>query len=347
VDLDEELRQLDQELGEDASSAKVVVHKVVPNGDSQRCFSCPRMQFFSDLIREQWGAGTYSIMVYAAGKIVRRARLSFAEPIAKPPTVEPGVTHPPSTYFSDSSLRDVETRFEQRLEREQARHFELLKLFAGGRPQVDPLQMQGQILSMMTTVKELTGSKTDGASSDRSAIELFLEGVKMAQKLGGGGGEGTDWGAMTLSVVEGVKAIANETRAQQPMRPALSLVPNPRPGDVPTATSLDSPEEPPMLEQLRKQLQFLVRKAAGGANPELYGEVAFDNISELPEFIQKLAIDYIRRPDCLERLIALEPAIASHREWFQKCVEEIRRQDSPQESPGALTEEGADPEGGD
>lgn len=348
TDLDEELRALDEELGADASTAKVVVHKVVPNGESARCFSCPRPQFFSDQIREQWGPGTYSILVYLKGKIKARHRLTFAEPM-KPAAA----ASPAAPADTSSTLRDLEARFD----RDRARDLELMKLIVGARPQADPLQMQAQILSMMTTVKELTGgANAKSSGSDRSAIDLVLEGVKLAQRLGNGGagGEGTNWGEVALGVVEGVKALTQTNAASPSATPALPApasaeraavaAPEPAPGAGET-------EEPNMLEKFRTHLQFLVRKAASGSDPELYADVAIDNLTELPEFMRALALDYLQRPDALDRLIKIEPAIGSHREWFQRCIEAIREQireaNSPPDPPDPLTDGGDSPEAGD
>lgn len=346
IDLDAELQALDEELGADASTAKVVVHKIVPNGDSQRCFGCPRPQFFSDLVREQYGAGTYSVMVYFRGKLKNRYRLSFAEPV-KPPigAVEPGTTHPLSHYFSDSTLRDVETRFEQRLEREQARHFELLKLFAGGRPQLDPLQMQQQVLTMLATVKDLTGGSGDDGGG--RAVDLILQGVQLAQKLGGAG-EGTDWPGIIAGTVGGLRELAQaEATAQR--RVIAAPTPQSTNGSAPPApTAPAAPEEsePDMREKLRKRLQFLVRKAQQDCDPDVYAALLIDDLGELPALVQPLAIDYLTRPDCFERLMQLEPAIGSHREWFTACIDEIRRQLSEPNASEGLTPNASSPEAG-
>ena len=334
-DVDEELAQLRQELGEDVNRGRVVVHKVVQNGDPQRCFSCPLSQFFSDTIREQWGAGTYSYMVYVGNKLRTRGRICFAEPKAPAATLLPVTPREESRAFSD-----IESRLEQRFEREQARHFELLKLLTG-RPQLDPLQMQQQLLQMLTSVKELTGG--GAAAGDRSSIELFLEGVKMAQQFGGSGeGGATDWGAIVASVVEGAKALSHEqTRAAPRALPAPGV--NGTPPPPATAAAADSEDED-MMGKLQKALQFLVRKAQSGANAELYADVAIDNVGELPGFLQPIVLDYLKREDCLERLIQVEPAIAQHREWFTQLVAEIRRVLSEQNDSPVLTDDPAPPD---
>lgn len=346
VDLDEELRSLDEELGADASTAKIVVHKIVPNGESQRCFACPRPQFFSDLIREQWGAGTYSLMVYHRGRLKARHRLTFAEPLARPSAPAP------ATPAATPGATDLEARLEARFEREQSRMFELMKMLSG-RGQSDPLQMQQQILGMLATVKELAGTKDGGnGSSDRSAIDLVLEGVKLAQRLGGNGagGEGTNWGEVILGVADGVRTIV-ETHRTAP-RAALPRATSAAPATTPAAdpAAADPVADPAadlhthggeddMQEQLRKGLQFLVRKAAAKKEPSLYADLAIDNLEELPPFVQPIVLMYLQREDCLERLIAIEPAVANHREWFGELVAEIRRHLSPQNGDEPLTGE--------
>lgn len=331
-DVDEELEALRHELGEDVNRGRVVVHKVVQNGDPQRCFACPLSQFFSDTIREQWGAGTYSYMVYVGNKLKTRGRITFAQPLT------PSTTSSPASR-DERSLSDLETRFEQRLEREQARHFEMLKLLTG-RPQLDPLQMQSQILTMLTTVKELTGAR--GEDSGRTSIDLFLEGVRMAQKFGGGEG-GTDWGAIVESVVAGARALSQEQRRVPRALPSPQPNGNPATAVTP-ATAGETDEDADMMGKLTKALQFLVKKAQAGASAELYADVTIDNIEELPAFLQPIVLDYLQRPDCLERLIQLEPAVAQHREWFTQLVTEIRRVLSEQAAPETLTAEGAPPD---
>lgn len=340
-DVDEELAELRQELGEDVNRGRVVVHKVVQNGDPQRCFSCPLSQFFSDSIREQWGAGTYAYMVYVGNKLRTRGRISFAEP--KTPAPATPSTPPPRDELR--SLADLEARFEQRLEREQARHFELLKLLTGNRPQLDPLQMQQQLLQMLTSMKELTGN----AGGDRSSIDMFLEGMRMAQKFGGAEGGGTDWGAIVASVVEGARALSVEQQ-----RGARRVLPPPAsPGNGTTTVPASSPastssteEDDDMMGKLQKALQFLVRKAQSGANAELYADVTIDNIGELPGFLQPIVLDYLGREDCLERLIQIEPPIAQHREWFTQLVGEIRRVLSERNGAAPLTDDPASPDSG-
>jgi hypothetical protein len=329
-DLDDELRQLDAELGEDANAANVVVHKIVTNGDQERCFSCPRSEFFTDQIRDEWGAGTYAVRVYVGGRLRKRRRLKFAERV-KPPA-------PASTTSIDGTLRDIEARFEKQLERERAQNMELLRVLAGNRPALDPLQMQQQTLALLATAKELTGGGAKAQGSDRSAIELFLEGVKMAQKLGAGGGEGggTDWTEVALGVVEGVKAIAAQPAAVVPraLPPPAS---NNSPAPTPAADTPGGDTVGPMGD-LKKHLAFLVRKAAGNADASLYAEVTLDSLNDLPAYMQSIAVDYIRRDDALDRLAMLEPAIAQHREWFQRLVDEIRQQLSAQSGGDALTD---------
>lgn len=349
ADLDEELRALDAELGEDATAAKVVVHKIVTNGDSQRCFSCPRLQFFADDIPAKWGAGTYSVMVYANGRLVKRARLSFAEPITPPA---------PAAAPASTPASDVVTALERRLDQETARNFELLKILAGNRPAAaDPLQVQQQTLTLLATVKELTAPASSASGgSDRSAIDVFLEGVKMAQRLGGGGsGEGsTDWGGVVLGVADSLKTLA---ASSPPMPASPRILPaRPAPTSSPTIAAAAASGDPnsnnttegsdDMLEKLRAGLQFLARRAAAKSDPTLYADVAVDSLGELPSFLQTIALDYIQRADCIERLAQIEPAVLAHRDWFAQCLEEIRRVLSTQTGPTELTGDTADSDSG-
>jgi hypothetical protein len=332
LDLDEQLRELDAELGDDAA-AKVVVHKVIANGDSQRCFSCPRSQFFSDKIREDWGAGTYSVLVYVNSRIRKRARITFAEPLARltPIAATPASS---STFDASTALRALEAR----LDAEAARNFELMKLLAGGArpPAVDPLQVQQQMLTMLSTVKELTAPAS--SSTDRGSVEVFLEGMKMAQKFAAGGaGESTDWSGIALGVVEGMRALA---QSQPAARPVVRALPAPSITDTTPASSpaSDSGEgDTDMFAKLKEQLQFLVKKAAAGSDPELYADLVVDNLGDLNPMMQSLAVEYLKADDCLERLGAQEPGVLVHREWFARCLEEIRRVLSAQSAAPSLT----------
>lgn len=61
----------------------------------------------------------------------------------------------------------------------------------------------------------------------------------------------------------------------------------------------------------RVYLDSLVKKAAGGSNPELYAEYILDNAPE--DQVRK----FLGQPDALEQLAAINPGVAEHRAWFE------------------------------
>ena len=68
----DEVEEMLEQLGAQASSARIIVHRITSNQDPEECIDCPLSTFSKDRLREQFGAGVYSCEVRHKGTIRRR-----------------------------------------------------------------------------------------------------------------------------------------------------------------------------------------------------------------------------------------------------------------------------------
>lgn len=75
----------------------------------------------------------------------------------------------------------------------------------------------------------------------------------------------------------------------------------------------------------KQQLGFLIKQAESGKDPGLYAELLLDQIGA------PAVLDFCGQDDCYDKLLAIEPAIANFRPWFEAlraAILEITREDA-------------------
>src|SRR6187549_3212749 len=59
----DEVEQILEQLGAQASAARIIVHRIAANQDPEECIDCPLSTFSKDQLRAQFDAGVYSCEV--------------------------------------------------------------------------------------------------------------------------------------------------------------------------------------------------------------------------------------------------------------------------------------------
>lgn len=116
----------------------------------------------------------------------------------------------------------------------------------------------------------------------------------------------------------------------------------------PSAPRPSNPEKPDvnMIQNaiIKAQLKGLIAKAEKNSDPNLYAEVIFDNLDNIPgEFIER----FINDPQWLQWLAQFDARVLQHEPWFTELYTELRRiiqedqADGGANSPSALTPGGS------
>lgn len=187
---------------------------------------------------------------------------------------------------------------------------EAMKAFAGSQnsaPTFDPVAAQASLMQQLVSLKGLAEPKDES----KGAIEMFVQGISLAKELGGSNGE-TNTSDILLEALktfgQPLAEAAQQMKANTP--PGNGALPPP--GDPQAANDAAREREMGIRQaMMRQQLGFLIQNAAAGKNAELYAELLLDQLGE------KVVLEFIAKPDAMEKLIAINPDVATHRGWFE------------------------------
>ena len=320
--VEEELNSILEEIDADKSDIKyrVKIYRVV-QGNQVWLFDAAPREYFLPTLRDEYGGGTFLVVVYKENRIFKKKRLMIE---AKPKKVE---DRPAPTTQENGAMFEV-------MRQMQEANRELLGQIATAVSQrPDPMASMMQAVAMMAQIKEVMGfgggqNAVDPMKQFRDSISIAREMMEMA-----GGGGGHDTSDVLMKAIESfapmiAKATEKELDAMPSKTPALSsptpFRPIAGPQSLPVKPAAPQPPVggPEMLIQmaLKKNMPMLMDKAAKGKDPGLYAEVVLDNIPEsfFPQFVR-----FIAQPDALDKMIAAYPPAAQYREWFAQLREAI------------------------
>lgn len=190
----------------------------------------------------------------------------------------------------------------------------------------------GQFTAM---VQALAGARGNGSTEPTGIMGMVsaLRAIKgLSDDLGGGGGGDGEGGDSTLGVIKAlgppVTAFIELMGKNKPVA-SPQLPPVPAPATTPVAgepvgrvaaSETPAQNEAAMLAILKGNLKQIADAAAVGANP---AEVAKQVLESLPEAFDDPIYDLLSAPDWFPRLIAIQPEVSAHQEWFGKLRGEI------------------------
>lgn len=186
---------------------------------------------------------------------------------------------------------------------------ETMKAFASSQnsaPQFDPVAAQASLMQQLVSLKGLAEPKDES----KGAIEMFVQGISLAKELGGSSGE-TNTSDILLEALKTFGQPLAEAAQQMKANPPPGNGALPPPGDPQAADDAAREREMGIRQaMIRQQLGFLVQNAAAGKNAELYAELLLDQLGE------KTVLEFVAKPDAMEKLIAINADVATYRGWF-------------------------------
>ena len=276
--------------------------------------------------RDNYGTGDFRIHIRDGARIVKNAPFS----------VEAKKEPDPATAANNSNL-EMMTMMQGFLASQQQMFGQTMQAFAevfkGGQnqqPAIDPVAMQQSMIQSVAALKTMSEPK----DQSKTGIDMFVQGITLAKDIAGKDGEtnSSDILVKALEMFGGPMAeMAKSNLGAQnaPGLPSPETAPNPMAPPQPTGdpqVDADAKREYEMGLQkmvLQQQLNFLLRQAATGKDPELYAELLLDQAGE------ERVLAFVGQPDALDQLIALNGEVQNHRGWFEQLRQAILELTAP------------------
>lgn len=316
------------EIGQETQAAITVKRTKYANGKP-----CPREEFIYKTtpsafdiedLRDAYGGGEFRLYISRNGKLWRNLPVAIAAPI-KP-------QEPPRQDNSD--MKEFMREMTQRMEAQQNQMLQMVMTVLQSRSDstaqsTDPVVMMNALMQNMLHMKEFLGTQSTGETSAKEQMEYLLKGIELAKELNAGG-EGNEDNAFSLlketlrtfggpiqRMVESTqkKIDAQTTRKPEQGNGAMDTA---YPANTQSPVTGEEPDR--MAMALRPHLQFLKAQAAKEKDPAFYAEVILDQIPDVyfPQFVE-----YLSRPDLVDRLIQADPQIQAYRGWFESLRQHI------------------------
>ena len=309
---------LDLVDGDDRAILKL--SRELPNGKREWCADYKVADFEAggmELIRREWGPGTYWCMLYGSQpgtkRFVIRTRMQIT--IAKRLNEDTPPTQAPTEVARVLSAMQEQNRMilDALTQRSAA-------------PAVDPTQQLVTMMSLMKSAREAFGLDHAPAPAQKSSIAEMLEGIRMLREAkeeldGNGGKRDDDPMSMLPGIIDLVKG-AQQNQASQTVMPVAL------PASVATAPIVEQPLPTPEAEPaqpegesnvmglilLKGYLMSLLTMAKANMPTDQAAQFVAD---KLPEDL----IDLIELPNWFEVLVNVAPEVAPHQAWLTEVRE--------------------------
>lgn len=306
-DIDDTLSKIKSEFDADENDVTffIKVYRVEPKtGKSSWLFNCqPEELPIMEKLRDSYGTGIYQVRVYKNQKLNRR----FNYQIEAPKMVEKPVNQSGELAAVLKAMNDSQQRqFEQMKE--------LMLQVAGANKPVaqnfDPFQMMTGMVAMLSQLKNLvpTTPQVDQTS-------LILKGMEIMKDFSAGG---------ETTMMDVLRDLLKSPLLEKAIESTAVAIENtPQIPANKTAPQINAPQTnqgAKMNPVITGYVNTLVKKAAGGSNPELYAEFILDNVPE------NMVRQYIVRDDLMEFITKINPEAAKYPEWFaelKNCIVEF------------------------
>lgn len=250
--------------------------------------------------RDNYGTGDYRVHIRKGARLVKNAPFS----------VEAKKESEKVEQNNGLDMASVLAIMEQNNARTMQMFSETMRAFAerqNSGPAFDPVAAQASLMQQLVALKGLSEPK----DTSKGAIEMFIQGISLAKDLGPRDGE-TNTSDILLKALETfggplVEAAGKMRELGAPVNGQAA----PGPDGQAAADAQREKEMGIRNMMLKQQLGFLVQNAAAGKNPELYAELLLDQLGE------KTVLDFVAQPDALQKLVAINPDVQTHSQWFE------------------------------
>lgn len=332
--------------------ATLIVHKVPTskNGPAAQtksiyCFHCPidRYEYneLMQVIRDTYGGGVYRLMCSKKGKrgLAFNRLVEIAEPIK--PDFETG---------SNEKYNPVGGQFDaigNMLLKMQERTEEMLSRMTPQNQASDPFNSMERIIGILAGLNGLLPQQKQSGDV-LSEMERFAKFREIGQSLFGGSDGNSEKGFYDLAT-ESIRALSpvisqvaqgsqpKVTPAipwQQPASTEQHSTPNPQPSSTPNSAPVDNGAINVNAEKERQimaqQIGILITNAKRGISPEAMAETV---VNMTPDNQLEKLHTFISAPDCLQRMIALNPEVRDFEQWFTSLRDSILAEISVDDSP--------------
>lgn len=298
---------IDEVRGE--TDATVNIHRIgAGRGKEPFLFACaPEDIVARDLMERcqtEYGGGDFKMVIRDNQKIVRSARFSVEVPKKPPePEKQDGLGMAELLVIMQQSNDRMLSMFQTTMQ-------SFAEAFKGSRenqPSFDPVAANNALIQNLAALKTMTDP-----AKQKDPVEMLIQGMTLMKDFTGKDGETNSNDILLKGLEMFAPTIADATRAGlERQAGGVPGAPTP-PGDSQAATDAEKERALGMQKVIqRQQLGWLVKQANAAKEPALYAELLLDQVGE------PAVLEFIAKPDAMEQLIALEPAVANFKPWFE------------------------------
>lgn len=300
----DEVEEMLDQLGAQASSARIIIHRITANQDPEECIDCPLQTFSKEQLRSQFGAGQYSCEVRNKGQIKRRWLWRFAAPIARPS----------SAAAPDTRADRLEAELRAERERSEQRSHEMMMALLQRPQAASSAPSLGELLETLTSAKSLLGG---GAASN--PIAQLKELLEVRDLLGGdSGGKGATGMDLALEALRSLPSFI-QAGGDKPARAQRRL-----PGPSAGADKM-SESRPRGESDTRSQvLALLLQHAEQGSDPAAVAQFIYGKLCELEQEQFDTVCGFLEGEGALSLAMMVEPRLQPAREWLGRVLEQLR-----------------------
>lgn len=319
------------DLGDSDDSGKVRAYKLKGGDITQQVllFECLPAEYSETMLQDP----AYHEDGHHSFKVVLRGKGGVGIAAAKRVEVMPRKGQP--AQHAASAPLDVAAITAPIMQAIAAQNEQTNKLIAAlaQRPEV-PVKTTSDILNEMLLMKQIIGGDSRNQPAQPNPIELMRSVVELSREIAQpeGGATNADVMVKLMEKFGGpiLEAVATN-QAHAAMSASALVAPRPTPQPMPQPMLQPQPQQPPaqpiapttegtedMGFMLDSAVKFLIRQAAGGADPELYAEVVLDNAGDDIASLLNL-------PNWFDILTQRYPDAAIHREWFTQLRDAVLR----------------------
>lgn len=317
MDAEDEVNRLLAEAGGGSRDGLVTILKHTANGKEwcERKAASVYRPLGQSWIARTFGPGEYELMIYnGERRLVGKPRFIISKAVADYHKAQyPADTPAPVVSNATDGMEKIAA------------------IMAQGFAQLGQLIVQQKapagndeeaFIRKMTMYKELfSGGQQTKSNDPFEMIDHLVKLNNLIDRKSGGGGERSTLEVMAdvarefaPAIGEAIKSGAFKMSAANPAPVAGAL---PAPADKSGTVQADQPNGGDMnvlaKMALKSELGKLVACAEKNKDPQLYAELLYDQLDQIPEqFVQQ----FFRDPNWLQWLATFEPRVAVHGQWF-------------------------------
>lgn len=278
-----------------------------------------------ETLRDSYGGGDFEVMIRKGNRIAKRKQLFIAAPLKR------------ETDRQKSPDADMAAVMLQGFNGLAAGISELGKLLIQTQqsqmlaPAKSPQDQLQETLNLMVTMKSVfdTGTKAD-------PMEQFLKGINFAKEIAIENDPDNEpsAGKVLMSLADKLAPVLEATLSAPKMPDIRRMNPTPaiqarsQPQPQPQRPKPQQPTTQPqgndmnvmMKMAIKNQLAQLVKFASVERDPVIYSTVVLDSIPDA--YFEQFA-EFICKPQAVEELAKIDPAVNSYREWFNELHKNI------------------------